>query len=136
MIIADHPLHRSGQAALPHPAPALGHDVEALQRPGMADVRMREPTADVWQEALPRNDMAVATSSQAAPPEPPELAAESPQRGAVAGSAVVANVAGQHRAQVAQTGYAKVIPAQSPFDCISVGFDDSLRHIDNLSRIR
>jgi hypothetical protein len=29
MTIADHPLHRSGRAALPHPALALGRDGKA-----------------------------------------------------------------------------------------------------------
>jgi len=28
-MIAHNPLHRSGRAALPHPAPALGDDAEA-----------------------------------------------------------------------------------------------------------
>jgi len=36
MLIAEHPLHRSGRAALPHPAPALGDERQALGGPGMA----------------------------------------------------------------------------------------------------
>jgi hypothetical protein len=36
MIIADHPLHRSGRAALPHPAPTSGDDAQTLGRIGMA----------------------------------------------------------------------------------------------------
>jgi hypothetical protein len=31
-MIAHNPLHRSGRAALPHPAPALGDDAEANER--------------------------------------------------------------------------------------------------------
>jgi hypothetical protein len=43
MTIADHPLHGSGRAALPHPALALGNERKALGRPGMADARGRQP---------------------------------------------------------------------------------------------
>ena len=35
MIIADHPLHRSGRAVLPHPALASGNDAHASKRIGM-----------------------------------------------------------------------------------------------------
>ena len=38
-MIAHAPLHRSGRAALPHPAPALGHDAEAQR--GTGDCRTR-----------------------------------------------------------------------------------------------
>ena len=43
MIIADHPLHRSGRAALPHPAPTSGGDAQALRGIGMTDAGGREP---------------------------------------------------------------------------------------------
>src|SRR5580698_2651284 len=100
MTIADHPLHRAGQAALPHPALALGGDAEPLRRPWVADGRRREPAVDVRPEALPRENVAIAAPSESASPEPAELMAEGHERRAVAGYAVVAGVSGQHCAQV------------------------------------
>ena len=41
-MIAYDPLHRSGRAALPHPAPALGDDAEANKRIGMTDASGRQ----------------------------------------------------------------------------------------------
>jgi hypothetical protein len=41
IAIARDPLHRSGRAVLPHPAPTSGSDVEALRGPWMADFRWR-----------------------------------------------------------------------------------------------
>ncbi len=46
MSIAEHPLHRSGRAALPHPAPTLGDDAQAHEGIGMTDVRERKPCSD------------------------------------------------------------------------------------------
>jgi hypothetical protein len=36
-MIAHDPLHRSGRAELPHPAPTLGEDAQAHERIGMTD---------------------------------------------------------------------------------------------------
>ena len=46
-MIAHNPLHGSGQAALPHPALALGKDAHAAQRIGMTDGRHRQPAVEV-----------------------------------------------------------------------------------------
>lgn len=54
MTIADHPLHRSGRAALPHPAPTLGDDAEAHERVRMADAGGREPVSKMGQSAIGR----------------------------------------------------------------------------------
>src|SRR5271157_1857995 len=99
-MVAHNPLHRSRRAELPHRALALGDDAEALRRPGMADVRNREPAADVTPETLPRGDAAIATSAQAASPEPAELVPERQQRSTVPRHAVVASVSENDRAQV------------------------------------
>jgi len=63
MFLAEHLLHRSRRAELPHRALALGHDGEALESPGMADTRKREPAADVALESHPGRDTAVAASA-------------------------------------------------------------------------
>jgi hypothetical protein len=76
MVIADHPLHGSRRAELPHRALALGHDVEALLRPGMANVRTREPAAGVAPEPHPGRQVAIATSTEGTSPVPGELAAK------------------------------------------------------------
>ena len=39
MPIVEHPLHRSGRAALPHPAPTLGGERQALVGVRMTDMR-------------------------------------------------------------------------------------------------
>jgi len=57
MIIADHPLHRSGRAALPHPAPTVGVDAQALGRIGMANAGEREPGSDQLLHPTPRQVM-------------------------------------------------------------------------------
>jgi hypothetical protein len=46
-MIAHDPLHRSGRAALPHPALALGRDGEAHARIGMTDTGRRKPAGGV-----------------------------------------------------------------------------------------
>ena len=46
MMIADHPLHRSGRADLPHPAPASGDDAKSPQGIGMTDARRGQPAVD------------------------------------------------------------------------------------------
>ena len=43
MTVTYNPLHGSGQAALPHPALALGDDGEAHEWIGVTDAGMREP---------------------------------------------------------------------------------------------
>ena len=45
-MFAHNPLHGSGQAEFPHPAPALGEDAHARQWIGMTDGRRRQPASD------------------------------------------------------------------------------------------
>ena len=53
MTITDHPLHRSGRAGLPHPAPTLGDDAHSPERIGVTDVGRRKPTSDQPRHAFP-----------------------------------------------------------------------------------
>jgi hypothetical protein len=52
--MAGHPLHRSGRAGLPHPAPALGHKRQALVGVRMTDAGPREPARHQAAHACPR----------------------------------------------------------------------------------
>src|SRR5882762_6415269 len=60
-MIAHNPLHGSGQAALPHPALALGSNAHAAQGIGMTDGRQRQPASDEAPHAIPE-DAAVLTT--------------------------------------------------------------------------
>ena len=54
-MVTHNPLHRSGRAALPHPAPTLGDDAKAHEGIGMADARGRKPADDVTSHPMPRH---------------------------------------------------------------------------------
>jgi len=100
MTIADHPLHRSGRAALPHPAPALGRDGEAHARIGMTDTWRREPAVDVRAHATPRQMVALTPATQDAPPELDHRRPKRIQRRAVQRDTVVPVMPEDDRAQI------------------------------------
>ena len=100
MTIADHPLHGSGRAALPHPALALGRDGEAHPRIGMADTWSREPAGDVCAHAAPRQMITLTPATQNAPPELGHRFPKRVQRGAVARDTVVPVVPQDDRSQI------------------------------------
>src|SRR4051812_25740169 len=100
MTIADHPLHRSGRAALPHPAPALGDDAKAHERPGVADASGWQPALDVLLHTPPRQVMGLGATLQCAPPEITNCLAEEADARAVVGHAEVLDVAGNDTAQI------------------------------------
>jgi hypothetical protein len=64
MIIADHPLHGSGRAELPHPALALGSDAQPLPRIRVTDTGKRKPSSDVTSHAIPRQAMTLAAATK------------------------------------------------------------------------
>src|SRR5271155_2097438 len=100
MIIADHPLHRSGRAALPHPAPTSGSDAQALGRIGMAEPSGREPGVEQRPHATPRQVIALTAPAQDSPPDLTDRATEGTDRRAVHRDAVVTHVTENHRTQV------------------------------------
>src|SRR5579864_1778239 len=100
MIIADHPLHRSGRAALPHPAPTLGDDAQALVRIGMADPNGRKPSGEQGPHAAPRQVIALTAPTQNSPPYATDRIAEGNECGAISRHAVVTHVAENNRTQV------------------------------------
>jgi hypothetical protein len=100
MIIADHPLHRSGRAALPHPAPTSGDDAQALGRIGMADSRGRKPGGQQGPHARPRQVIALTAPTQNPPPYATDRRAEGTDCGAISRDTVVTYVTENNRTQV------------------------------------
>jgi hypothetical protein len=79
-MIAHNPLHGSGQAALSHPALALGDDAHAAQRIGMTDGRQRQPAMDETPHAVPQEAAILAAPRQRAIPEASHLEPKENQR--------------------------------------------------------
>src|SRR6266446_170713 len=100
MTIARNPLHRSGRAALPHPAPALGDNAEADEGIGMADTCGWKPPVDVSPHPFPRQMMRLAAALEGPPPEPADGRAERANAAPVHGNPVVPHVAPNDRAQI------------------------------------
>src|SRR3989441_10788181 len=100
MTIADHPLHGSGRAALPHPALALGRDGEAHARIGMTETWSREPATDVRAHAAPRQVITLASATQDAPPELGHRCPNRAQRRAIRRDSVVPVVPENDRPQI------------------------------------
>src|ERR1700693_5221652 len=92
IMIAYNPLHGSGQAALPHPALALGKNAHAAQGIWMTDRRQRQPASDQAPHAIPKDAAILATLGQRTVPEPPDLEPKQAQRRCVHGHPVIARV--------------------------------------------
>src|SRR5215831_17345249 len=99
MTITNHPLHRSGRAELPHPAPTLGHDAHARQRIGMADDSRRKPSGEQPIHTIPRQPFPFTTTPQRVVPVVANLKPEPENSAAVAGHSVVADETTNHRAK-------------------------------------
>ena len=69
MPLAEHPLHRSGRAGLPHPAPTSGGNAKPDERIGMTDAEGRNPAGDVVSHPVPR-ESSLAAAAKRAPPHP------------------------------------------------------------------
>ena len=91
-MVTHNPLHRSGRAALPHPAPTWGDDAEANEWVGMPDADGRQPPVDVSGHPVPGHGVPTATATQDLPPQPPHGPAEGAESGTVHGHAVIAAV--------------------------------------------
>jgi len=61
-MIAPDPLHRSGRAELPHPAPTLGEDAQVHERIRMTDRSPRKPAHNIALHAVPLQVVTLATS--------------------------------------------------------------------------
>ena len=98
-MIAHSPLHRSGRAGLPHPAPTLGDNAYAAQRIRMIDHHRRQPVRDKAPHAIPAEATVLAAPRQRAMPEPAYPVPEQMQSRLVHGHAVIPDVSTYHRRQ-------------------------------------
>ena len=99
-MIAHDPLHRSGLAELPHPAPTLGEDGQAHERIRMTNFSWGEPALNVASHKAPRQVVTLAATTQGRPPQISHGSAKSAQRRTIHGHSVITKVAHQDRSQV------------------------------------
>ena len=99
MSITDHPLHRSGRAALPHPAPTLGNDAQASEGIRVTNVGWRKPTSDQSRHAFPIQPLPLTSPPKREVPVTANLEPKELDRRAVSGDSVVAREATDHRAK-------------------------------------
>src|SRR5262245_19357599 len=99
MPITEHPLHRSGRADLPHPAPTSGNDAKAAERVEMTDARRRQSAIDVPLHPRTSQTMALTAPPKRAQPESSDLVPKGAQRVGVHRHAVVTDVPANDAAQ-------------------------------------
>src|SRR5438552_736221 len=99
MTVARNPLHRSGRAALPHPAPASGDNAKSPQGIRVSDARRWEPALNEPPHPLPGEPGSLAAPPQGAVPEPPYLGTEREQRRPVHWHPVILQVPDDDRSQ-------------------------------------
>lgn len=95
-MIAQNPLHRSGRAVLPHPAPTSGDDAHSLERIGVAGQGRREPSRDQLLHPLPVEPLSFTPAPERMVPVATHLVAESGYRGRVHRHPVIANEPADH----------------------------------------
>src|SRR6266545_2906714 len=100
MPIAGHPLHRSGRAALPHPAPTLGRERKALIRVRMTNMGNRKPARTQTHHALPRHEGGLAAPHQRGTPASDQCVAKRMEARRVPRHPIVTGVPHHDRAQV------------------------------------
>ncbi len=92
-MIAQDPLHRSGRAALLHPAPTWDDNAEADERVGMTDAGGRKPPGDVPRHPAPREALGLAATQEHAMRQPAHFLMEELDGRAVPRHAEVPDVA-------------------------------------------
>lgn len=75
-MITHNPLHRSGQARLTHPAPALGDDAKSSQGIRMADLCQWKPAVSEATHTVPGNLGVLAPTQKCSVPQPSNLGAK------------------------------------------------------------
>ena len=98
--VARCPPHRSGRAALPHPAPASGGNDMAQGGIWVTDASRRKMPVDVLDHLLPREMAPLATAAQHLPPQPTNGSAKRVYRRSVARHPVVVQMPPHNRPQV------------------------------------
>jgi len=95
MRVAPHPLHRSGRAELPHPAPTLGNDAKPRERVRMTNVDTRNPSGHIAAHSMP-GQIALAAASEHTPPQPGHRPGEREEGLRVQRDAIVLDVPTNH----------------------------------------
>src|SRR4030095_4100181 len=98
--VARRPPHRSGRAALPHPALTLGSDGTHQPRVAMADPWRGSPPHDEVPHPRPRDVSSLASPVQHSPPYETDPPSERASGATVHGHPVVAGVSHDDRPQV------------------------------------
>jgi hypothetical protein len=99
-MIAHNPLHRSGRAELPHPAPTLGNDAQAHERIRVTNASRRKPPLNDPSHAVPCQVIALAATAQDRPPQETNCSAGGTQHRTVHGHSVITEVTRKYRAQI------------------------------------
>src|SRR6266851_6647881 len=99
MTITSHPLHRSGRAELPHPAPASGNDAKSPQWIRMMDARPWQPVIKQTAHAFPSQPLPLTAPSQRAEPQTTNSEAKRIQRLQVRRHSIITIVAGDYGSQ-------------------------------------
>ena len=99
MVIADHPLHRSRRAALPHRAPALRHDRKRHRRPWVHDAGSRDVALDQPLHPLPFHPAFLAASPEGSMPQSVHFFSEPLDGPCIPSDAVVLAVSAYHGSQ-------------------------------------
>src|SRR3989454_10324948 len=99
IMVAHNPLHRSGRAGFPHPAPASGDDAKSPQGIGVADVSGRQVAVNESPHPIPEDPALLASPRQRTMPEPAHLEPKHVECRAVHGHTVVPDMSTDNRAQ-------------------------------------
>jgi hypothetical protein len=100
MTVARHPLHRSGHAELPHPAPASGCNAESLIGPRVIDAWFGKPTINKPPLPLQFKPRLLAASLKYTTPEFAYKGSEDLQRRVVSRHSIIPIVPLNYRAQI------------------------------------
>ena len=114
-MVAHNPLHRTGRAALPHPAPASGYNAKAIPGIRVTDADLRKPSSHMTLHPSPRQASSLTTPFEHARPDPARCQSKVTDRYCIHGYSVVAHVATHHRAQVPTHLWNGLMPALPKF---------------------
>ncbi len=98
-MIAHNSLHRSGRAALAHPAPPLGNDVYSPEGIGVADVGWRKPLGHQPVHAFPIQPLSLTATPKREVRVAADLKSKVADGCAVGWHAIVADKSDDHRAK-------------------------------------
>src|SRR5262245_7868150 len=99
-MVTHNPLHRSRRAALPHRAPALGHDVEACPGIWMADAGGGQPAIQMLPHALAREAVFLTAAAKSPVPQSSDRPTKDADGPAVQRHPKIADVPGHDCAHV------------------------------------